>query len=638
SVWAVAGDIDGDGDPDIVVINRAQKHILWRNNGHGVFLHSYIADGSAAQASGADLGDVDGDGDLDLIISQDNTQHNELFINTGSGDFVDQSSQRLPPESDDTKAVRFLDANMDGHQDICFANFGQPNRMLVNDGYGNFSALSNDRMPRSSGYTHAIAVGDINRDDQPDLYFSEDDRKNTLVFSRSFAITSSDLPGAFDLISPSHHDTVASNQGTFIWNASQNPDPTDSIRYTLILSLDSLFSANNLVRSEQVNKDTLVIINDLADSTEYWWKVEAENNYRIPVQSKQVNAFYVVHVDSMIVQDSLVFYVFVNRNPVFPSNMNIYIVASGPLTSGPTVTINQSPVSVLPHSTANIWLVRYSARQSFSITVAGLDWGGRTVEQTFSYSAVLASAGEPAMLAASGGGAWLTLNSLSRTGEAVLFAQNHEPVRDANLRARLVELGLVPDGSGSENLAAILEGGCFSFTDLGGRLETSAVVSISADCQAGSGSSGNAAAVCILENGAWVPLPTTYDSRTGAYSAVTEKLGTFSLRRIEGAPGTLQLPRGFALAQNSPNPFNPSTVISYSVSGGDASRPQVRIDVYDLRGARVRVLVNGPHDQGTYAVEWNGRDSEGASMPSGVYFYRMTTAGTVITRKMVLIR
>jgi flagellar hook assembly protein FlgD len=90
------------------------------------------------------------------------------------------------------------------------------------------------------------------------------------------------------------------------------------------------------------------------------------------------------------------------------------------------------------------------------------------------------------------------------------------------------------------------------------------------------------------------------------------------------------------LGQNYPNPFNPVTTIEYWVPGG--SRTAVSLVVYDVRGARVRTLVNGEKAAGRYAVVWDGHNDAGAPVASGVYFYRMAAAGFTDTRKMLLVK
>jgi hypothetical protein len=94
------------------------------------------------------------------------------------------------------------------------------------------------------------------------------------------------------------------------------------------------------------------------------------------------------------------------------------------------------------------------------------------------------------------------------------------------------------------------------------------------------------------------------------------------------------------LGQNYPNPFNPSTKIEYWVpeSPRAGARSSVNVTVYDVSGARVKTLVSGPKTAGHYVAQWDGRDDRGTAVSSGIYFYRMTTAGFASTRKMVLLK
>jgi len=88
------------------------------------------------------------------------------------------------------------------------------------------------------------------------------------------------------------------------------------------------------------------------------------------------------------------------------------------------------------------------------------------------------------------------------------------------------------------------------------------------------------------------------------------------------------------LAQNFPNPFNPSTTISYTLS----IPADVQLAVYGVDGKLVRVLDSGPKRQGAFETTWDGRDQAGRPVASGVYFYRMKAGSTLITKKMVLLK
>jgi len=92
----------------------------------------------------------------------------------------------------------------------------------------------------------------------------------------------------------------------------------------------------------------------------------------------------------------------------------------------------------------------------------------------------------------------------------------------------------------------------------------------------------------------------------------------------------------FALSQNSPNPFNPSTTISYSVPDGVTKK--ITLKIFDLRGRVLRVLVNRVGQPGSYSVVWDGTDKSGRALPSGVYLYRFEAGDFVQIRKMVMVK
>jgi len=100
------------------------------------------------------------------------------------------------------------------------------------------------------------------------------------------------------------------------------------------------------------------------------------------------------------------------------------------------------------------------------------------------------------------------------------------------------------------------------------------------------------------------------------------------------------LPQDFALFQNYPNPFNSTTAISYQLSAVRLHRTSLKI--YNTLGQEVKTLVNEEQPAGNYQVLWDGRDSSGKQVASGVYFCRLEVTGGRFkvekTRKMVILR
>ncbi len=115
---------------------------------------------------------------------------------------------------------------------------------------------------------------------------------------------------------------------------------------------------------------------------------------------------------------------------------------------------------------------------------------------------------------------------------------------------------------------------------------------------------------------------------------VTRILTDLSLIGNTGvADGFVGLPN--RLCQNAPNPFNPTTTINYAVGREDA---RVHLAVYDIAGRLVSVLADGPTTAGDHMVVWNGKDSHGNQVSSGVYFVRAVIDGWEASRKMVLLK
>ena len=83
------------------------------------------------------------------------------------------------------------------------------------------------------------------------------------------------------------------------------------------------------------------------------------------------------------------------------------------------------------------------------------------------------------------------------------------------------------------------------------------------------------------------------------------------------------------MCQNYPNPFNPSTTIEFSVS----SEGIVYLEVFDITGRKIITLFNEHVQSGSYTVEFNGDN-----LPSGLYFYKLTSGSDSITNKMLLIK
>tara|TARA_Y100001970_G_scaffold263788_1_gene349625 strand:+ start:99 stop:1295 length:1197 start_codon:yes stop_codon:yes gene_type:complete len=94
-------------------------------------------------------------------------------------------------------------------------------------------------------------------------------------------------------------------------------------------------------------------------------------------------------------------------------------------------------------------------------------------------------------------------------------------------------------------------------------------------------------------------------------------------------------PYVYALYDNFPNPFNPETQIRFSIG----SQENVKLVIYDMMGRQVRTLINGDSfSAGFHVVNWNGFDTKGQRVPSGMYIYRIKAGDFISDKKMLLVK
>jgi len=122
------------------------------------------------------------------------------------------------------------------------------------------------------------------------------------------------------------------------------------------------------------------------------------------------------------------------------------------------------------------------------------------------------------------------------------------------------------------------------------------------------------------------------NKETGQYVNSKIKLRPYEFTTIcFGNPPT---PPKFTLSGNYPNPFNPTTTISFSIP----SDGNVELIVYNIRGQKVKTLISGTQPTGVYNVTWNGKDENDRSVSSGVYLYKLRSSGKTAVKKMLLLK
>jgi hypothetical protein len=192
----VGSDLDNDGDIDLFVANDSQANVLLRNQGGGRFEPigrqsgtDYNAEGRSEACMGIDVGDLDGDGDLDLYVVNFQQESNTLYRNDGDMFFTDVSTSSgtgVPSIAFLGFGTVFVDVDNDGDLDIYVANghildnveqvehlttHAQADQLYLNDGAGRFTLASSALSPSldSPRVGRGVARADFDRDGDIDL-------------------------------------------------------------------------------------------------------------------------------------------------------------------------------------------------------------------------------------------------------------------------------------------------------------------------------------------------------------------------------------------------------------------------------------------------------------------------------------
>jgi hypothetical protein len=256
-------DVDADGDLDLFVANAFDQNVLLLQAPDGSFVDATAsrlpARFDASQC--AAFGDVDGDGDLDLVVGNQFAD-DALLLNDGAGTFTDAPSGALPSSSDNTKAVLLVDLDADGDLDLVAANDRTSNRLLRNDGNGAFTV--DGSFPTDGDGDFGVAAGDVDGDGRLDLVFANAFGANRLLrqsaigtfVDESFRLPASvndracfdvalvdvDLDGDADLVLANSfgQDQLWLNDGTgvFVDAASRLPQTLDASTRIAVGDLD----------------------------------------------------------------------------------------------------------------------------------------------------------------------------------------------------------------------------------------------------------------------------------------------------------------------------------------------------------------------------------------------------------------
>ena len=208
-------DFDGDGDLDACSVRGSDwfnqlggptPNILAFNDGNGVFQTQMFGSGSSSCVA---AGDVDGDGDQDLVIGNigngfPNGEQNRLWLNDGTGTFTDVTGTHLPVRLDTTMDLELGDLDGDGDLDLALSNIAfssQPDlglQIWINDGTGRFQDLTPARVRDNADRGGSLDLGDLDGDGDLDVAVCERTWEND--GTGHFTLLNAGNIGAFDVV------------------------------------------------------------------------------------------------------------------------------------------------------------------------------------------------------------------------------------------------------------------------------------------------------------------------------------------------------------------------------------------------------------------------------------------------------
>jgi hypothetical protein len=562
------------------------------------------------------LVDVDADGELDILVSNTGFPGalDRLLINDGAGYFEDETMQRLPQLPDQTSSTISGDLDGDGDTDLLACNTSGMNRLLINDGTGVFQDESDTRLPEEQGSRTAL-IGDMDLDGDLDLVmlgineailllntgngFFENGTEGRLPSLNSEARTGIaddlDMDGDLDIVVGFEGipGIVLSNDGKAVFEEAG----------TLPASMDTMRTRG--MRTCDVDLDGDLDI----------------------IDAEFTRGFFGDRV--LIVNGSLEFYDMTDS--LFPDLP--YIRDEG---TSPAVTDFDS------NGRPDVFISKYEQSLFLVGTASGLYVDG-TSERLPPDATTISTWADCGDVDGDGDPDIVISNLLQRNNVyinqsspdtvvpsvvAVVRPEAHvEPGTRQEVRMMAWDNALRID---SVSISYSVDGGSFDEVPCrysGGNLYTGYI-------------QGQA-------SGSEVHFYITVTDRVGNYShdPISAPDSTYSFTVGPGTgidkgddyPGTIREP---ILLQNFPNPFNPFTTISFTLSEKDMDESGltgVALAVFDMRGRRIQEVFSGELTPGSYEFTWHGADHHGRTIGGGIYFFRLEVSERYYLRKAILL-
>ena len=326
------------------------------------------------------------------------------------------------------------------------------------------------------------------------------------------------------------------------------------------------------------------------------------------------------------------------QNPIFSAELNIYTIASESLKAAPTVTIGTDTLGVeeIYHEGKTIYTSTYKldASGTIQIKVVGTDWADNEGVHTeiFATGSVLPSGGnvishDDVLRLEVGPGA------VDQQEYFLVFIADSQGQRSHGLESypgsQYYTGPNVFWGKTEEDIMSAT----YLITPSRLKLKSKAKLSFSYAGVDLEGEDPVRLVIHRLDGDAWTAIPSYLDTEKLQVVAFINDLGIYQLRSAN-AQEPRTAPTAYVLKNNYPNPFNSSTNIKFETS----SPGWVKIEIYNLLGQRVKILVDDCRPAGRYTTDWRGINDRDEGVSSGIYFYTMKIGGFVQTKPMIFLK
>ena len=546
------------------------------------------------RSTGCSWIDFDGDEDLDLFVSNgnQNSEANFLYENNGDGTFTKITTGLIVTDSNTSIGGTWGDYDNDGDPDLFVTNReGQNNSLYRNEGNGTFTKITSGKIVNDGGNSNSSSWVDIDNDNNLDLFVVNFNEANFLYMNNG--------DGSFTKIETGVIVTEVTFSICGIWGDYDNDNDPDLFIANAGSRNNSLYRNDN--GGQFVKITTGAIVNDGGSAIGCSWGDYNNDSY--------LDLF----VANFLNQNNFLYRN--NGDGTFTKITSGAIVSDGGNSVGSTWSDfdNDGDVDLfVGNDGQNNFLYSNNGNGQFTRITSGdiVNTGGSSFG--------------------------LSSGDFDDDGNPDVFVAN---------RAGETNFLFVNDGNGNNWLNVKCIGVLSNTSAIGVKVSVMATINDTLVWQSREISAQTGYNSETLRAHFGLGDATLIDSLRVIWPSGTidvfegflpNKLVSITeggeITGIEKADRVV--PESFILSQNYPNPFNPSTSIRYELTKSSS----VVLQVFDVLGREVRVLVNEVKSAGLHEVKWDGLNDAGLPVSSGLYLYRIENHNQVVIKKMVMLR